>query len=117
MTAGAAGGAKDAEAARGSEPGGGARRGRAPRSRERARERIRVLMLMLLPGTGRTAHALLWGGGRGQGGLEKQQSDAATQAASEGMVAPPEVGEGEAVSRVLDRKEERVRGLPGPRQG
>lgn len=68
VTAGAAGGAEDAEAARGSEPGGGARRGRAPRSRERARERIRVLMLMPLPGTGRTAHALLWGGGQGKGG-------------------------------------------------
>lgn len=45
------------------------------------------------------------------------QSDAATQAASEGMVAPPEMGEGQAVSRVLDREEERVRGFPGLRQG
>lgn len=37
------------------------------------------------------------GRGRGEGGKKKPQSDAATQAALEVMVAPPELGEGEAV--------------------
>lgn len=84
VTAGAAAGAEDAEAASESE-----RRGRAPRPRERARARLRVLMLMLLPGTGRTAHALLWK--RKERGKKREQSDAA----SEVTVAPQELGAGE----------------------
>ena len=68
-----------------------------------------MLMLMLFPGTGRTAHALFWKKKKKRWG-ERQQSDAA----SEVMVAPPEVGAGERgrwQSEISQREKEKSVGI------